>query len=425
MKIQELFEQKGTKAEAGYQDSPKNGQKCVNCTMWRDPNKCTAVEGKIDPNGWCKWYAGGAYGKRGKQIKEDGRIVKGVNTTVDVGVDQTKIEAAKFGNRVTRNGFPPTLNSNGKINESLTAYQQAIVEGGHTLEDPRFSFLREIQEVELDEGIKDTLRKLAIIGSLGATVAGGIATKKAYDDLYKEKPPEVTQTVNKQPAKTELPTRPISKTPAPTKDTEVTTAKSDLAPTTSIRPQPRPDQDEDIPRPKARPNLKTLGPYSSYLYDEATRQGIKGVELIALMAQAAQETGQFKDLDENGDSEYFQMYDPEHSPEKAADLGNDQPGDGEKYKGRGFLHITGKYNYAEVGKAFGMPFVEEPELLEDPEIAAKTSVWFWLNKVRPHVKNFNNVRSVTRKINPKLHALSKREQFFHDYVDLVSKFSEK
>jgi 5'(3')-deoxyribonucleotidase len=40
---------------------------------------------------------------------EDGRIVKGVNTTPDVGVTQTKIEAAKFGNTVTKDGVPPTL----------------------------------------------------------------------------------------------------------------------------------------------------------------------------------------------------------------------------------------------------------------------------------------------------------------------------
>jgi hypothetical protein len=70
MKVEDLFETKGTKAEAGYQPGPKNGQKCINCTMWRDPNKCSAVAGNIKPEGWCKWYAGGAYGKRGKKVDE-------------------------------------------------------------------------------------------------------------------------------------------------------------------------------------------------------------------------------------------------------------------------------------------------------------------------------------------------------------------
>lgn len=64
---------KASKEEAGYQDSPKSNEKCINCTMWRDPNKCSAVAGDISPNGWCKWYEGGAYGKRGKlQDNDDG-----------------------------------------------------------------------------------------------------------------------------------------------------------------------------------------------------------------------------------------------------------------------------------------------------------------------------------------------------------------
>jgi hypothetical protein len=79
VKIIELLESKGSKAEAGYIPRPKNGQKCINCTMWRDPNKCSAVAGNISPNGWCEWYAGGAYGKRGKKIDEykDGDYARG------------------------------------------------------------------------------------------------------------------------------------------------------------------------------------------------------------------------------------------------------------------------------------------------------------------------------------------------------------
>jgi 3-polyprenyl-4-hydroxybenzoate decarboxylase len=79
-----------------------------------------------------------------------GRIVKGVNTTADVGVDQTRIEAAKFGNKVDKDGRPPTLSKKvkGKSTNVLfnlgmaeskepryTAYEWALMEGGHTLED--------------------------------------------------------------------------------------------------------------------------------------------------------------------------------------------------------------------------------------------------------------------------------------------------
>ena len=121
---------KGTKAEAGYQPNPKNGQKCINCTMWRDPNKCSAVAGNIDPEGWCDWYAGGAYGKRGKRVDEDGRIVPGVNTTVDVKPGETERQAAKFGNKLTKSG-PPLLMAETRY----TAKEWAILEGGHALEE--------------------------------------------------------------------------------------------------------------------------------------------------------------------------------------------------------------------------------------------------------------------------------------------------
>lgn len=52
-------EKKVSKEEAKYQDKPKNGQRCSNCTMWRSPNKCTAVAGNISPNGWCAWFERG------------------------------------------------------------------------------------------------------------------------------------------------------------------------------------------------------------------------------------------------------------------------------------------------------------------------------------------------------------------------------
>jgi len=65
-----------------------------------------------------------------------GRIVKGVNTTVDVGVNQTSIEANKLGHKVTKNGVPPFLRTNGKVKEArYTASEWAIIEGGHTLEE--------------------------------------------------------------------------------------------------------------------------------------------------------------------------------------------------------------------------------------------------------------------------------------------------
>ena len=145
MKIEDLFEAKASKEEAGYIPRPKNEQKCINCTMWRDPNKCSAVAGDISPNGWCEWYAGGAYGKRGKKIEEDGRIVKGVNTTVDVGPNEIKIQAAKFGNNVDRDGRPPTMSKAVKSKSTNVLYNLGLAENYNPKSGDIFKALNEYE----------------------------------------------------------------------------------------------------------------------------------------------------------------------------------------------------------------------------------------------------------------------------------------
>lgn len=74
--------------------------------------------------------------KFGDILNEDGRIVKGVNTTVDVGVNQIEIEAAKWGYDVTKDGFAPSLSTNGE-EARYTAKEWAIMEGGHSLEETK------------------------------------------------------------------------------------------------------------------------------------------------------------------------------------------------------------------------------------------------------------------------------------------------
>ena len=39
-----------------YQDTPKDDQKCSNCSLFQEPNACTLVDGDISPEGWCKFW---------------------------------------------------------------------------------------------------------------------------------------------------------------------------------------------------------------------------------------------------------------------------------------------------------------------------------------------------------------------------------
>lgn len=62
-------------------------------------------------------------------LNEDGRIVKGVNTTPDVGVGQIPIEARKFGNSVDKDGRPPTMSSKVKGKSTNVLFNLGLTEG--------------------------------------------------------------------------------------------------------------------------------------------------------------------------------------------------------------------------------------------------------------------------------------------------------
>ena len=63
------------------------------------------------------------------ELTEDGRIVKGVNTTVDVGTDEIKKQAAKFGNTVDKDGKPPTLSKKVKGKSTNVLFNLGLTEG--------------------------------------------------------------------------------------------------------------------------------------------------------------------------------------------------------------------------------------------------------------------------------------------------------
>jgi len=56
-----------------------------------------------------------------------------------------------------------------------------------------------------------------------------------------------------------------------------------------------------------------------------------------------------------------------------ASLGNSQPGDGARFKGRGFVQLTGRANYAQYGEVIGLGtgLLDNPDLANDPKVASE------------------------------------------------------
>ncbi|HVI55555.1 MAG TPA: XVIPCD domain-containing protein [Luteibacter sp.] len=106
-------------------------------------------------------------------------------------------------------------------------------------------------------------------------------------------------------------------------------------------------------------------------------------------------------------------------PEQLAELmyggrnGNDEPGDGWKYHGRGYIQLTGKDNYRAAGEALDLDLVKHPELAADPQNASKIAVWYWENRVPENARD--DVRAATRAVNGKYNGLEDRENRFADW----------
>ncbi|CAB4122824.1 COG3179 Predicted chitinase [uncultured Caudovirales phage] len=91
--------------------------------------------------------------------------------------------------------------------------------------------------------------------------------------------------------------------------------------------------------------------------------------------------------------------------------GDETSGDGWKYRGRGFIQLTGKYNYKQVGKQIAMDLVNKPEILELPDLAAEAAVRFWDFHSCNVYADDDDVEAVTARINPSLQGLDDRRNW--------------
>ncbi|MBW1246060.1 glycoside hydrolase family 19 protein [Pseudomonas tolaasii] len=138
-----------------------------------------------------------------------------------------------------------------------------------------------------------------------------------------------------------------------------------------------------------------------------------GARVAAFIAQIGHESGELRYLRELGSDQYLSKYD---TGALAARLGNspEADGDGQKYRGRGLIQITGRRNYLVCSQAlFGDDrLLQQPELLEQPQWACESAAWFWQSNGLNELADKDQFSTITRRINGGLNGLDHRLQLW-------------
>jgi predicted chitinase len=127
----------------------------------------------------------------------------------------------------------------------------------------------------------------------------------------------------------------------------------------------------------------------------------------AFLAQLAHESAELRFFEEIwGPTAAQQRY------EGRADLGNTEPGDGKRFKGRGPIQLTGRANYKKYGDLLGVDFISNPELAAKPEWGFQTAGLYWKLNGCNKLADVENFVGVTRKINGGTNGHADREKYY-------------
>jgi putative chitinase len=101
--------------------------------------------------------------------------------------------------------------------------------------------------------------------------------------------------------------------------------------------------------------------------------------------------------------------------EGRTDLGNTKKGDGKRFKGRGLIQLTGRFNYRAYGQDIGVDLTKDdaaPKVVgTDPRLAADVACWFWQKNNINVQADADDVVAVTRKVNGGTNGLADRKAY--------------
>lgn len=123
----------------------------------------------------------------------------------------------------------------------------------------------------------------------------------------------------------------------------------------------------------------------------------------AFIAQIAHESDAFRTNEEYASGAAY---------EGRRDLGNKQPGDGRRYKGRGFIQLTGRSNYTRAGRDLGIDLVGNPDFAKTNEGAALVTAWYWNANNLNRFSDRGDFLTLTRRINGGTNGLADRQRYY-------------
>jgi putative chitinase len=169
------------------------------------------------------------------------------------------------------------------------------------------------------------------------------------------------------------------------------------------------------------------------------------LRLAHFLAQCGHESGGFRVTQENlnysakGLAGIFKKYFPTEAaatpyarqPQKIANKvyanrmanGSEASGDGYKFRGRGYIQLTGRDNYTQFGKAIGEDIANNPDVVSS-NYALLSAAWFWskngLNKLADGGAGDTVVTSITKRVNGGTIGLADRIKHFKEYYHLLA-----
>lgn len=114
---------------------------------------------------------------------------------------------------------------------------------------------------------------------------------------------------------------------------------------------------------------------------------------------------------ESGELKYKEEIASGMAYEGREDLGNTEPGDGPRFKGRGLIQLTGRSNYKAYGVAIGWDLIESPQVVAtDSAVCTDVAGWFWRRKGLSELADQDGIERITRRINGGLNGLEDRKR---------------